>query len=136
LRAEGFNISRAGEFPPGWVYTNGDRYRSGYVNNGNLLGSWIGRAGRGGQGWLTYWLSPRNKVQVGYRLQTVSPAFIEGGRLTDYSSHGEFKIGRAVSVSGTLQYEQLRFPALLATKQSDFTAALGITFYPRLQWRR
>ncbi len=106
------------------------------MNDGNLLGSWIGRAGRGGQGWLTYWLTPRNKVQVSYRLQTVSPNFIGGGRLADYSAQTEFLIGHALSVSGMLQYEQWNFPVLAATKQSNVTAQFQFTFYPKLQIRR
>jgi hypothetical protein len=136
LRAEGYNISRADQFPPGFVYFNADRYRSGYTNNGNLLASWIGRAGRGGQGWLTYWLSPRNKLQVGYRLQTVAPDFIGGGRLADYSARGEFMVGRNVSVSGFVQYEQWRFPVLAVTSQSDVTASIQLTFYPNLRFKR
>jgi len=136
LRAEGFNISRTREFPPGFVYYNNDRYRSGYVNNGNLLGSWIGRAGRGGQGWLTYWFTPRNKLQLGYRLQTVSPNFIGGGRLTDYSAKGEFMIGHNVSVSGLLQYEQWNFPELAPTAQSNVTGSVQLTLYPNLRLRK
>jgi membrane-associated phospholipid phosphatase len=131
FRAEGFNISRAGEFLPGFVYTNPQRYRSGYVNNGDLLGSWIGRAGRGGQGWLTYWLSPRNKVQLGYRLQTVAPNFIGGGRLADYSVKSEFKVGPDLAIGGFVQYEQWNFPVLNATGQSDVTASLQVTYSPR-----
>jgi hypothetical protein len=94
------------------------------------MGSWIGRAGRGGQGWLTYWLSPRNKVQFGYRLQTVSPDFIQGGRLADYSAQAEFMIGRNTAVSGLCRYEQWKFPALSPTTQSDVTVSLQLTFYP------
>jgi len=138
VRAEGFNVSRTTHsaqqpFAPGWVYYNGDRYRSGYTNDGNLLASWIGRAGRGGQGWLTYWLSPRNKLQLGYRLQTVSPAFIEGGRLVDYSAASEFMLGANLAVSGLFQYEQWRFPVLNPARQSDVTASIQMTFYPH--WR-
>jgi len=133
LRAEGINESRTKDFPPGFVYSDNRRFLSGYTNNGNLLASWIGRAGRGGQGWLTYWLSPRNKLQLGYRLQTVSPDFVGGGRQADYSAQSEFMIGANVSVSGLLQYEQWRFPVLNSTRQSDVTASLQLTFYPR--WR-
>ena len=136
LRAEGFNISRAEEFPPGFVYYNNDRYRSGYINNGNLLGSWIGRAGRGGQGWLTYWLSPRNKLQLGYRLQTVSPNFIGGGRLADYSAKSELMIGHHVSVSGLLQYEQWSFPDLAPTPQSNVTGSVQLTLYPNFHLQK
>jgi hypothetical protein len=130
FRAEGFNVSRTKEFLPGFVYFDNRRFLDGYTNDGYLMGSWIGRAGRGGQGWLTYWLSPRNKVQLGYRLQTVSPDFIQGGRLADYSAQAEFKIGPNVAVSGLFQYEQWKFPVLSPTGQSDVTASLQLTFYP------
>ena len=46
-------------FGPGAFYWD-ERYHSGYTNNGNLIGSWIGRRGRGEQGWLTYRFSPRS----------------------------------------------------------------------------
>jgi len=133
LRAEGFNISRTTEFVPGWVYYNGDRYRSGYINDGNLLATWIGRAGRGGQGWLTYSFSPRDQVVFGYRLQTVSPSFIEGGRLVDYSAKGNLMLSDAISFSGLLQYEEWRFPVINPARQSDITASVQLTFYPH--WR-
>jgi hypothetical protein len=135
FRAEGLNISRTKEFGAGWVYANGDRYRSGYTDDGFLLGSWIGRAGRGGESWLTYSFSPRNKLQLGYRLQTVSPEFIGGGRLADYSAQSEFMIGREVSLSGLVQYEQWRFPVLNPARQSNVTASLQLTFYPRWKIR-
>jgi len=135
LRAEGFNISRTKEFGPGWVYYNGDRYRSGYTSDGNLLGSWIGRAGRGGQGWLTYSFSPRNKLQLGYRLQTVAPGFIGGGRLADYSAQSEFMVRPTVAVSGFFQYEQWRFPVINPLHQSDMIASFQLTFYPHWKTR-
>jgi hypothetical protein len=133
LRAEGFNVSRTTEFSPGFVYSDNRRFLGGYTNDGVLMGSWIGRAGRGGQGWLTYWLSPRNKIQLGYRLQGVSPQFIQGGRLVDYSAESEFMLGPNLAVSGFFQYEQWKFPVLSPTGQSDITASLQLTFYPH--WR-
>jgi Capsule assembly protein Wzi/PAP2 superfamily len=143
LRAEGFNISRTTEFVPGFVYYNGDRFRSGYTNDGNLLASWIGRAGRGGQGWLTYSWSARSNLQLGYRLQTVSPDFMElngpytnspgGGRLADYAVKTEFMVGPQLAVSGLLQYEQWTFPVLNLNRQTNVSAGLQLTFYPN--WR-
>lgn len=130
LRLEGINESRAHEFSPGFVYADNDRYRSGYVNDGYLLGNAIGRAGRGGQGWLTYWFSPQAKLQLGYRLQTVSPAFIGGGRLVDYSAKSEFMLKHTLSISGFLQYEQWKFPEITPLRQSDVTASLQLTIYP------
>lgn len=136
LRAEGLHESATSEFVPGFVYYDERRYRNGYTNAGNLLGSPVGRAGRGGEGWLTYWLSARNKLQLGYRLQMVSPAFIGGGRSAGYSVRSEFMLGPSVSISGFLQYEQWKFPVLSTSGQSDVTASLQCTFYPRRRMGR
>src|SRR5579862_200155 len=123
LRAEGINESTTTEFVPGFVYFDQRRYLGGYTNDGNLLANWIGRAGRGGQGWLTYSFSPRTHAQLGYRLQGVSKDLIGGGRLVDYSASGNFMLSGNVAVSGLLQYEQWNFPVLSPTGQSDFTAS-------------
>jgi hypothetical protein len=131
LRAEGIHESTTREFVPGFVYFDQRRYLGGYSNDGNLLASWIGRAGRGGQGWLTYAFSPRSQLQLGYRLQEVSPRLTEGGRLVDYSASGNFALSHQVTFSGLLQYEQWRFPVLSGTRQSDVTASVQLTYYPK-----
>jgi hypothetical protein len=135
LRAEGINESRADEFAPGFVYYDLRRYRSGYTNDGTLLGSWIGRAGRGGQGWLTFALSPRTNFQLGYRLQDVARDFIGGGRSVDYSASSNFTLSPQIACAAVLQYEQWTFPALTVTegRQSDVTASVHLTYYPK--WR-
>jgi hypothetical protein len=132
LRAEGLHESLTDEFAPGFIYYGVRRYRSGYTNDGNLMGSWIGRAGRGGQGWLTYSFSPRSKVQFEYRHQEVSRLFIGGGRLVDYSAHSDFLLSPNVALSCLLQYETWRFPLLATGVQSNLTTAVQFTFYPRL----
>jgi len=143
FRAEGINISRSQDFHNGipnfgigWVYYNGDRYRSGYTNDGLLLGSWIGRAGRGVQGRTTYWLSPRNKLELGYRLETVAQRFIGGGRLADYSAQSEFMLGSSIGLSALVQYEQWRFPVISTANQTDVTASVQLTFWPHLQTKK
>ncbi|HZS98880.1 MAG TPA: capsule assembly Wzi family protein [Terriglobales bacterium] len=136
LRAEVLRTAHTSEFPPGFVYFDFRRYRSGYTNNGNLLASWIGRAGRGGQAWATYWISPRTKIQLGYRLQMVYKDFVQGGRLTDYSVRGEYTLGSRFSVSGFVQHEKWWFPILSSTNQSNTTASLQLTFYPHWQLRK
>jgi hypothetical protein len=133
FRAEGINESRTTEFAPGFVYADFRRYLSGYTNSGNLLANWIGRAGRGGQGWLTYSFSPRTQLQLGYRLQGVSKDLIGGGRLVDYSATGKFMLSHSMAFSGLFQYEQWNFPVLSASQQSDVTASVQLTYYP--EWR-
>ena len=114
---------------PGYLYFNG-RYRSGYTNDGNLLASWIGRDGRGGQAWATYWFTPRNFVQLGYRHQEVDKDFIGGGRLNDFACRGEFLLGRNLSLAGLVQYEQWNFPVLAPAPQNNLTTSIQLTFYP------
>jgi hypothetical protein len=131
LRAEGLHESLTNEFAPGYVYYGLRRYRSGYTNDGLLIGSWIGRAGRGGQGWLTYSFSPRANLQFGYRQQLVSKDFIGGGRSSDYAARGELMLAHSVGISGSVQYEHWWFPVLSATTQSDVAASFQLTFYPK-----
>jgi hypothetical protein len=130
VRAEGLREPLTTEFPPGFVYIGFRRFRSGYTNEGNLMGSWIGRAGQGGQGLLTYSFSPRSNLQLGYRHQEVSKDFIGGGRAIDYSARSDLMLSRNLAFSAFFQYEQWRFPVLSLTHQSDMTASVQFTFYP------
>ena len=136
LRAEGIHEPLTSEFAPGFVYYGLRRYRSGYTNDGQLLANWIGRAGRGGQAWLTYSFSPRDKFQLGYRHQEVSTEFIGGGRAVDYSVRVETMLTHDIALSGSLQYEQWKFPVLAAGRQTDFTSSFQLTFYPKWQIRK
>jgi Capsule assembly protein Wzi len=52
----------------GFYYFN-LRFKEGYTNDGNLLGSWIGREGQGGQAWTNYWFGARNRLQLNFRHQ-------------------------------------------------------------------
>jgi len=131
LRAEGLNEPVHNQFFPGFVYYDLRRYRSGYTNDGDLLASWIGRMGRGAQAWLTYWFSPSNKLQLGYRLQEVNHDLLEGGRLADYSAQFDFMATPQVAVGTVLQYEQWRFPLLDTARQDNVTASVQLKFYPR-----
>lgn len=136
FRAEFLRVAHTSEFSPGFVYFDLRRYRSGYTNDGSLLGSWIGRAARGGQAWATYWLSPRTNVQLGYRLQSVYKNFIGGGRLVDYSARGEYTLNSRLGLVGLLQYESWRFPVLAPTAQSNLTTSLELTFHPHWQLQK
>jgi hypothetical protein len=133
LRAEGLKEPLTSEFAPGFVYYDARRYLNGYSNAGLLMGNWIGRAGRGGQGWLTYSFSPQTKFQLGYRHQEVSKDFIGGGRLVDYSASGEARVSHNFGLSASLQYEQWNFPVLATTRQSNFAATLTFRYFPHLQ---
>ncbi|SRR5713226_4056669 len=108
------------------------RYRKAILMT-NLMENWIGRAGRGGQGWLTYSFSPRIQLQLEFRLQGLSKDFIGGGRLVDYSASGNFVLSPQTSFSGMLHDDQWRFPVLFTTGQSNLTRSLTPTWWP--DWR-
>ena len=136
FRAEGLHEPLTNEFAPGFVYYGDRRYRSGYTNEGNLMGNWIGRAGRGVQSWLTYSFSPKSRLQFGYRLQEVSHDFLQGGRAVDYSVAADVAFSSQVSANGFVQYEQWRFPIISPDRQSDVTAGLQITWHPALHVKK
>jgi membrane-associated phospholipid phosphatase len=111
-------------------YTNG-RYPNGYTNQGNLLGNWMGRQSQGAQAWSTYRFTPRNSVQVGYRHQKVSQAFIPGGAtLTDGSVQFDMLVRSDMSVTSSVQFEKWNFPVLALAAKSNVAASLQFTFWP------
>jgi membrane-associated phospholipid phosphatase len=133
FRAEIIGTPHTREFAPGFVYYDFRRFRDGYTNDQNLLASWMGRAGRGGQGWFTYWFTPRSTLQAGYRYQKVDRDFLEGGHLDDFMLRPQFMVAHNLSVSGMLQYEHWYFPLLSANGHSNTTAQLQLTFFPHLK---
>lgn len=131
LRFEGVttDLNYSPHFGPGAVYTD-TRYRSGYTNNGNLIGNWVGRRGRGQQAWATYSFSPRTQIQLGYRHNSVDKAFLQGGRLQDVSIQADVMLRHDLRLSGYVQYETWNFPVLSLTGKSDTTSSIELTFWP------
>jgi len=135
LRVEGVKDPFTTEFSPGFVYWD-RRYRSGYTNDGNLIGSWMGRYSIGGQAWAKYWVSPRTSFQAGFRHQEVERGFIGGGRLNDFSLQGNLRLRNDLALTAQAQYEQWYFPVLRPTPHSDVAASLQLTFYPKWRLRK
>jgi hypothetical protein len=129
LRVEGIREPLTREFAPGFVYIDG-RYLSGYTNQELLMGNWIGRAGWGGQGWATYTFSTRSSLQFSYRAQRVSPRFVEGGSLNDFSVNWNQTFGHQLTVTTMMQYENWRFPLLQSVRQNNFTSSIQLTYWP------
>jgi hypothetical protein len=136
LRLEGGTTAPA-DFPgcAGCFYVN-DRYPVGsYVNNGKLVGSWLGRGGQGERVWATYWLSSRNKIQLQYRHQKVDGDYLtQGGTINDGGVYAEFQLRPQVAVSGSVQYEKWAFPLLATGPQSNVTSSVQFTYWPR-SWK-
>jgi len=110
---------------------------TGFQNAGHLMGSWIGRQGQGAQAWTTYWFTPRNKLQFGFRHQKVSHQFIpNGGTLADANVRAEFLPRSSFSLSASVQYEVWNFPVIASTRQSNVTSALQLSFWPKAFLRK
>ena len=132
LRLEGVttDLNVPNHFGPGAFYWDA-RYRSGYTNDGNLIGSWVGRSGRGEQAWLTYHFAPRTHIQFQYRHNSVDKSFLSGGNLQDIGIAGQWMLTKEVGLSGSLQHETWRFPVLSAAEQSNVAASFQMTFWPK-----
>jgi hypothetical protein len=112
-------------------YYNYD-YRDGYTNAANLIGNSVGRDGRGFEGWITYWLSPRNNLQLFYKKSSVAGDFMPGGGAwQDYAVRSEFDLRSGFYVKTELQYEHIsRYPVLFNGPQNNFTAIAEMGFSP------
>jgi hypothetical protein len=116
---------------PGFFYFN-DRFRSGYTNDGNLIGSWIGRQGQGADAWATLQFTPKSSLQFNFRHEKVSKKLIpEGGTLNDAGACATFWMRSMMSVSASAQYETWDFPVISSTRRSDVSTSVGLTFWPR-----
>jgi Capsule assembly protein Wzi len=116
-----------------WEY----EYPDGYTNKGNFLGTWMGREGKGGQVWLTDWLSPKEYIQLGYRNAKVSKTFIPGGTTqNDVNIKAVIRLKDDLELNAFGQVELWKVPALTSGQRNDFTGSLQLTYYPKLSWRR
>ncbi len=129
LRIEGVYTDIPSFAPRGYFYWN-LTYLSGYRKDGDILGNWIGREGRGVFASSRLWLSPKNSLQFGYREATVDREFLMGGRYQDESVAANFGLAKGVTASTLLQYEHWRFPLLGTQPQNNFVSSLQITYLP------
>jgi membrane-associated phospholipid phosphatase len=115
---------------PGSFYANGT-WRNGYTNNGDIMGSWVGRGGQGAQAWTNYWFSPRNRLQLYFRHQKVSQEFLPGGgSLTDVGARTDYSLRPNLSLSLSVQDERWLYPTIQPNAAHNVTASVGIEFEP------
>jgi hypothetical protein len=110
-------------------------YRDGYTNKRDLLGSWLGREGTGGQAWVTYWFNPQSTLQVGYRTLKVSQYFVpQGESQQDFYSQLRYRWQDGVAVQLLVQGERWAAPVLAANPQTNVTAQFQISYSPE-SWK-
>ena len=90
LHVEGGSSDIPGSAKGGKFYYYEGIYRDCYLNKRNLMGSWLGREGTGGQAWSTYWFNPQSTLQVGYRTLRVSRFFVPQGE-SQQAAYGELR---------------------------------------------
>ena len=138
LRVEGVNTDTpAGTVNGGHFIYWEEEYRNGYTNKGNLLGSWIGREGKGGQAWLTYWLSPKESIQLAYRNAKVAAGFLPGGTTqNDFSLRAVVRLKDDLELTAFAQYEAWKVPLLAPGRVQNFTSSVQLAYFPKLHWQR
>jgi hypothetical protein len=128
LRAEGLISPHRDEFP-GYYYFN-VHYLSGYTNNRQLIGSWIGREGHGEQLWATWQISPRSSVELSSRSMNASADFLQGGFLRDLDARADFALRPEWEIHISAQSEWWRFPLLSVSEQKNSTFTLQLCYQP------
>ncbi len=129
IRAEGLLSPHRNLAFPGFFYFN-VHYLSGYTNNRQLMGSWIGREGDGEQVWATWNLSSRSSIETSFRGMTVNREFLEGGALRDFSMAGNLQIRPEWQLRLEDQAEWWRFPLLSATPQRNNELTIQLSYRP------
>ena len=108
--------------------------RQGPTNNGSLTGDWVGRQGHGGQGWLTWHLSPQEDIQFQYRNAKAASAFIPGGTTqNDFAVQVVKRVLKDYELRGWLQFERWKAPLYQPGLQSDTVASFQFTWFPPQQ---
>jgi hypothetical protein len=111
-----------------------NQYRDSYTNQGNLLGSWVGRDARAYAVRSTYWFSPRKTMALLYRQKKTGSNFLPGGGTqTDVSAAFDFAIRPEWQATFVAQYERYFIP-ILAGPRNDLSAQWQLTFHPT-NWR-
>jgi hypothetical protein len=114
----------------GYFYNN-SRYMQGYTNYGQLLGSWVGPQGIGGEASTTYLLSPRTKASVSYRKMVSDAGYFKGGHRSDLGAKFFWTPNTSTEISGSVQYGRWNFAAISPNTKSDVTATVQVRYFPR-----
>jgi len=104
-----------------------------YTNKQNFFGSWIGREGKGYQSWLTYWLSPQERIQLSYRNAKSAKDYVAGGTTQNvFAANAILRVKKDVELNALAQYERWTIPVIAQGQKNDFTTQVQMTWYPHL----
>jgi hypothetical protein len=107
-------------------------YKQDYTNKGFLLGNAVGRRGSGFDVSTTYWRSPRERVEFGWREHYVSRDLVPGGGSQNSGRiQTDWLLHRDLELSLMYQHELWVFPFLAARPQSNNVFSIQIMAYPK-----
>jgi hypothetical protein len=129
IRAEGLLSPHRSLAFPGFFYFN-DHYLSGYTNNRQLLGSWIGREAQGEQFWATWQLSAVSNIDVSVRHVNTPAEFLQGGSLTDVRISAEIALRNDWYLHVEEQSEGWHYPLLDISSQRNAEITLQLSYRP------
>jgi len=129
MRAEGLLSPHRDLTFPGFFYFN-VHYLSGYTNNRQLIGSWIGREAQGEQAWATWHLSPHSVLELSGRSQNVNRGFLQGGSMRDFLATADFALQPEWQLRLQEQAEWWHFPLLSTTGQRNSAFTIQLSYNP------
>ena len=105
--------------------------RQAYTNSGQIFGDWVGREGKGAQGWVTYHLSGNEWIQLDVRNHKVAIDFIpRGTTLNDFNVQVVKRIKNDLEFKANLTIEHWKAPVYLAGPQTVTAATVQLTWFP------
>jgi membrane-associated phospholipid phosphatase len=131
LRLEGGStVPYNGYFCTSCFYFNGE-YLNGYTNDGQLIGSWIGRAAQGELIQTNYWLGAKRKIGLQLRHRKIDREYLlQGGNQNDVALNADIFTGPGFRFSGNVQYERWLIPLLATNRQSNLAVSFQFGFWP------
>lgn len=111
-------------------------YPDGYTNDGNLLANVVGREGMTLQGWIRYWATPRNTLDLSWKQSKVFSDFVPGGgKWQDFQASYSITKRSGIYLKGFVQFEHIfSYPLLFEGPRNNVVAALEFGVLP--QWGR
>lgn len=132
LRFETYSTQTIGQdYGPRFFYWN-NQYHDSYTNDGNILGSWVGRDARTLVAEAGYWIDARTRIQFQYRQTHLDPWYSAGlgGTQTDGLLYVQWGITPQLLASGSAQYERYYIPIIGSIVHHSGVAMLQLTYTP------
>ena len=107
------------------------QYVNGFTNDGQMMGTWIGRAAQGELVTGNYWFGASKKIGFELRHRKIDSEFLpQGGTQNDVALTADLMSRAGFRFSGLVQYEKWQIPMLAAAPQSNVAASFQLSYWP------